>query len=288
MALRRFRSSRALSDAAVSNAVPIPPLPLQQALTDERNLLTVPWTMLFQGMLERLAVPTYLEGTHADRMEPESDPGNFEIGTLFYETDRNVYYQVRIGITPPATEPAPFWQYVTGIMWGTLIPDERPTDLGVHDAGFEFRTNVPPARQFLWSQTDWVEIGATAGAGDAQIAYATGNLTLLTGAIDIPGATIVLAKTGRYLVTGNFTFQVAGDINQALRGTLAVSGANQLQQGLVMSPATNTVLGTTQQWLITVASTGETIALRGHKDGGPGTSSAVATLTSISAIWIGE
>lgn len=283
---RRNSIHSLLSADAASNAVSILPLPLQQVVTDERSLLTVPWTMMFQDILGQIQIPTYLEGTHADRLDPETDPGNFRIGTVFYETDRNVYYQARIAITPPATEPAPFWQYMTGTMWGTMTPDERPTDLGVHDAGFEFRSTDLPARQFLWSQTAWVEVGAASGSGDAQIAYATGNLTLTTTATDISGASIVLARIGRYLITGNFTFQIAGDTNQAMRGTLAVSGANQLQQGLVMAPATNTVLGTTQQWLITVASTGETVVLRGHKDGGTGTSSAIATLTSISAIWI--
>ena len=49
-------------------------------------------------------------------------------------------------------------------MWGTLVPDQRPTDLGVHDAGFDFRTTVAPPREFVWNQTAWVEVTPVSGA----------------------------------------------------------------------------------------------------------------------------
>ena len=82
-------------------------------------------------------------GAHADR----GDPANMPNGALYVETDRGVIYANEGGV----------WQYVAGTMWDTLSPDNRPTDLGAHDAGFDFRTTDQPAREFIWSQTAWVE-----------------------------------------------------------------------------------------------------------------------------------
>ena len=82
-------------------------------------------------------------GAHADR----PDPANMPDGALYVETDRGVIYANEGGV----------WQYVAGTMWDTLSPDNRPTDLGAHDAGFDFRTTDQPAREFIWSQTEWIE-----------------------------------------------------------------------------------------------------------------------------------
>jgi hypothetical protein len=72
-------------------------------------------------------------------------------GTFYFQADRGALYQVRDGQ----------WHYVAGTMYGTLSPDERPTDLGVNDAGFVFRsTDTDTAyapREFIWSGAEWVE-----------------------------------------------------------------------------------------------------------------------------------
>jgi hypothetical protein len=87
-------------------------------------------------------------GTHAQRLALAA--ASLWSGMLFVETDRGgVTYQNQNGT----------WHYLSGTMWGTLSPDQRPTDLGVNDAGFDFRTtDTTPGREFLWSQTAWVEI----------------------------------------------------------------------------------------------------------------------------------
>lgn len=82
-------------------------------------------------------------GTHASR----PDPANMPSGALYVESDRLVIYSNIDGA----------WHYVAGTMWGTLSPDQRPTDLGVNDAGFDFRTTDDPAREFIWSQAQWIE-----------------------------------------------------------------------------------------------------------------------------------
>jgi hypothetical protein len=87
-------------------------------------------------------------GSHTSRPQP----GATLNGSLYIETDRNdVIYQSQGSI----------WQYLAGTMYGTLTPDQRPTDLGVNDAGFDFRatdTNADSGREFQWSQTEWIEV----------------------------------------------------------------------------------------------------------------------------------
>ena len=96
-----------------------------------------------QLLLEQLQAPGTTYGSHADR----PDPGSVTDGAVYIEFDRGSVYQNQDGV----------WQYITGTMWATLNPDLRPTDLGTHDGGFDFRTTDQPAREFIWSQTEWIE-----------------------------------------------------------------------------------------------------------------------------------
>ena len=92
-----------------------------------------------------IEITPVLYGTHAARPSGVNAPAR----CLYVETDRgNVIYQNQNGT----------WHYLAGTMFGTLSPDQRPTDLGVNDVGFDFRTSVPPPRQFIWSQSAWVEV----------------------------------------------------------------------------------------------------------------------------------
>ena len=92
-----------------------------------------------------------LYGTHALR-----PPANEQTPprTIYVESDRGAIYQHQASV----------WQYIAGTMWGTMIPDTRPTDLGTHDAGFDFRSTDAPPREFIWSQTAWVETTSISGA----------------------------------------------------------------------------------------------------------------------------
>jgi hypothetical protein len=132
--------------------------PIRQSLEDlnsaKKNDLDQPlteksWYLYWQKTGDRVNANTdklsklITYGNHADRPPADAMPA----GSLYMETDRgNVIYQ-QIGGN---------WHYLAGTMFGTLSPDQRPTDLSVYDAGFDFRgTDV--ARQFLWSQTEWIE-----------------------------------------------------------------------------------------------------------------------------------
>jgi len=85
-------------------------------------------------------------GTHAARLA--LTPAGIVNGMLWSETDRSeVIYQNQGGT----------WHYLAGTMYGTMSPDQRPTGLGVNDAGFQFRSTDLPARFFIWSGTAWTE-----------------------------------------------------------------------------------------------------------------------------------
>ena len=92
-------------------------------------------------------------GTHTDRLNT-TDASN---GALWVETDRgNTIYEAQDDGAGGQR-----WVYVTGTMYGTLSPDQRPTDLRPFDAGFVYRTTdadtAKAPREFIWSGAEWVE-----------------------------------------------------------------------------------------------------------------------------------
>ena len=208
---------------------------------------------------------------------------------LWVETDRGVLYQLQTGTT---------WQYIAGVMWGTMSPDQRPTDLGTHDAGFDFRSTDAPPREFIWSQTAWVETTAPQ-AGLEQYAQASAGLTLTTGAADIPGATLTLTRAGHHLITGCFDVAGSGvgDVGFAMVGQLMADGVVQpalvVFQPMVISStgvSTGTIIATPrytiyQQWAYVAPSPGKVVKLQAYKTGGTG-ASVTATMTTISALWV--
>ena len=200
--------------------------------------------------------------------------------TIYVEDDRGALYQHQAG----------FWQYVAGTMWGTFSPDQRPTDLGTHDAGFTFRTTDSPPREFVWSQTAWIET-TPPGANSAQIAQASGNVTLTTAAADIPGCSLTLPRSGTYLIVGVFDCRGGsgvGDAGSLILGYLVANGAAQAQLGLFTISNTATVSsgGTVaQQWLYTASSAGQIVKLQAAKTGGTG-GSFTGNHSTISATWI--
>ena len=224
-----------------------------------------------------------LYGTHAAR--PPADEQT-PPRTIYVESDRGAIYQQQAGV----------WQYLAGTMWGTLSPDQRPTDLGTHDAGFDYRTTDPPPREFIWSQTAWIET-TPPQVGLLQFAQATGQLTLATTAADIPGATLTLTRAGRHLITGCFDLAGtgAGDAGAIAIGQLNANGTVQAPLA-VLAPLmiTGTGLSTSpqqlrstlfQQWSYLASTPGQVVTLQAWKNSGTGTSLAV-TQTTISALWV--
>jgi hypothetical protein len=134
--------------------MPIPVVPgARVQLTEQDGTITRSGQLMLQQLQ---AMPPWVSelvsaGPHADR--PAST--GLQDGSLYCETDRGgVLYQLRGGN----------WWYVAGTMYSYLSPDDRPTDLGLHDGGFDYRTTDTAApyadREFIWSQTQWVEVTA--------------------------------------------------------------------------------------------------------------------------------
>lgn len=99
------------------------------------------------GQWERVTTyAVFLTGTHAVRLsdfDPPSVLGLAE-GTVYWETDRLVLYMVRAGV----------WTYILGSMFGTLAPDLKPTDLGIHDTRFSFYA-ADYMHHYMWDGTAW-------------------------------------------------------------------------------------------------------------------------------------
>jgi hypothetical protein len=127
--------------------------PIRSSLVDpnqpaDRPTASRDWYLFFQGLAQNLAIGLLQTNasTHPDRLAQPVE--RFPDGALWFETDRNVLYAMWNGR----------WTYLSGTMYGTLSPDQRPTDLGAADSGFEFRSTDTPARQFIWSGGGWVEV----------------------------------------------------------------------------------------------------------------------------------
>jgi hypothetical protein len=167
-------------------------------------------------------------------------------------------------------------------MAGTLSPDQRPAGLGTADTGFRFQT-TDTLELYRWNGTAWVN---QTPANAVQLAVSGGSLTLSPTTAQIPGTAIVLNRAGRYLITGNFTYNVAaGDTGVVIRAGLNANGAAAGNIGLLVVPGTG-IFPLAQQWLYTAGTAGQTIYLTASKDSGSGTS-ATRPETCITALWIG-
>jgi hypothetical protein len=196
-------------------------------------------------------------------------------GVLYVDSDRgSVIYQLQAGV----------WHYLAGTMWGTLVPDQRPTDLGANDAGFDFR-GTDQQREFIWSGSAWIEV--TPSTGDGQIAYASAITTLTTTAQDI-GVSLTLNRAGRYFLNGVFDLRGSGtgDAGALLIGQLVADGAVQPKLGFLSVGTAANQASVSQQWFYTASSAGKFVKLQAYKNTGTGTSIASGEST-LTALWIG-
>ena len=94
-----------------------------------------------------------LENTHANRLAVNTYfAAGQTIGTLFYETDREVTYIVTSSSTGNV------WLYQGGVMTAAL--GSRPADLGVNDLGFQFVDSTAVTQTaYTWTGTAWVTTG---------------------------------------------------------------------------------------------------------------------------------
>jgi hypothetical protein len=114
---------------------------------------------------------------------------------------------------------------------------------------------------------------------------ASGTLVLTTSIQDVPGATLTLARAGKYFVQGVFDIRsAAGDAGQTISGRLTVGATDQATVAVFIPPNSDSSSMANQQWLIQVAA-GTVIKLRAIKTGGAG-ASFTAAHTTLTAIWV--
>jgi hypothetical protein len=83
-------------------------------------------------------------GTHAERLTAPA--GAYPVGTRFWETDRTSMYLVQIVAS------AAVWRWIGGRMFDTYA--NRPTDLGMNDAGFLFHA-TDYSHTLMWGGAAW-------------------------------------------------------------------------------------------------------------------------------------
>jgi len=105
------------------------------------SLFTVfPSTLITTGR-----IPVVLEDTHVNRLMLYP-PANYPLGTLFIETDRTVFYIVKL------VSAANAWVYLSGEF--SDVQANLPADLGTNDKGFS--ANVTDyVHKLVWSGTNW-------------------------------------------------------------------------------------------------------------------------------------
>jgi len=162
---------------------------------DPRDLETLIWTMDSSG--QRPEVPRIIIDLHANRVNYAA--GAYPAGTLYYETDRTVYYIVlELGGLRQ-------WWYFTGQMRDLLA--NIPTDLGTTDINFLF---YGISEQHTWRWTSLLWTFAPGDQGSGQIVASTGTPNGgLWALCDGSAATLALGNATTTAIT---TPDLTGDI----------------------------------------------------------------------------
>ena len=85
--------------------------------------------------------PPIIWDTHNARISGTYPAANYAVNTLYFETDRGVFYRV-LGYTVGSTTTYQWTYFPLLAMVGTSVsPDQRPTGLGQYDDGFLFRSS---------------------------------------------------------------------------------------------------------------------------------------------------
>jgi len=126
---------------------------LQTPMVDPQSgiVTSLPWKTLFSRMAQPVQVPTLTQDTHANRLNFAAS--KVVAGSIFYETDRSVYY-IAVG-----------GQWIYGGGMSPVFQVTIPSDLTASDAGF--LADVQDYGHLLrWDGKMWGW-----GPGDAQSGY---------------------------------------------------------------------------------------------------------------------
>ena len=184
-------------------------------------------------------------GTHAGRLA--TTPNSLVNGALWLESDRSyVIYENAYGN----------WWYVAGTMWGTLSPDQRPTDLGAKDAGFHYRGTDQP-REFIWSGSAWIETTATNASYwvNSALVATQPALNLIAGSnVTLAGANNTGANRVDVTITSTATSGGGGAVTSVFTRTGAVvAQAGDYSAYQVTNAVDQTSSYTNPAWILSLA-----------------------------------
>lgn len=155
--LRQFE--RVVNEPSVMPVVP--PLDIDALTAAIRNRLQAPgaFPLNLELLLPSGGSGVIFQGTHAVRLSTFSGANIPSVGSIFYETDRTVYYAV-FNVSGVLV-----WQCIPGgYMKGTLSPDQKPSDLGGNDVRFEF-FSTDFSKFYRWTGSAWERRGDQDPAG---------------------------------------------------------------------------------------------------------------------------
>ena len=193
-----------------------------------------------QSLLPATGLGTVLEDTHANRLALYP-AANSPVGTLFWETDRSVFYIIEenAGVLS--------WEYSAGMYSASFA--NRPTDLGTSDAGFLYFPSVY-IHICRWSGSGWAIIDGGGGyIVDSLVALGAG-FVLCDGA-----ATTYLTLSGADLAETAITPAdenggAAGVYHESIAagpGTILAATAPGIAGSTANSTATNQATTATNQ-----------------------------------------
>lgn len=168
--------------------------PEEQALTKDGLLIEYTSDPATPGLLYRYdsdsaewvgpLLGVAITDTHAVRLSGWN-AATLDVGAMYFETDRTVLYIVQqVG---PLLE----WKYATGLYESSTA--NRPTDLGVNDAGFRFKDEELQIT-YRWDGSKWTlesELGtAVVVVHDDRSALGTANTIEISGNVNTSGVNV--------------------------------------------------------------------------------------------------
>lgn len=180
--------------------------------------------------------------THANRIG-RYYPTGYDVGSLYYETDRNSLYQIQI---PGGVKT---WAWISGLMIDVLA--SRPSDLSTYDEGFNYlSTDTDAAYSYRWNGASWGVVNLFAEDGSLFTYDNSANSTLTFGRSE--GTVAIPADAVTADVVADLIFQARRDG--------AFVGVAQITVDIESTPSASTAAGRIS--LQTSDSTGSALTTR--------------------------
>ena len=180
--------------------------------------------------------------THALRLSAYP-AGSYEVGSLFYETDRTSLYQVQ------SVSGSNTWVWIAGLMIDAI--SSQPGDLGTEDDGFNFlSTDTDLGFSYRWNGSAWIDVDLFAKDGSLFTYDNAANSVLTFGR----------ARGTEYTPSNASSADVIADILFQARRNGVFTDAAGITVDIESAPSASTAAG--RITISTVDSTGSALTSR--------------------------